>query len=266
MHLRTAEVAPRPDNDWVVLGASVVGTSHLARQSPCQDAHGGVVLQDGTLVLAVADGAGSARYSEQGSRLAVHASVAAVANALLTATPQDADGWQARLLEAMRTARASLAAQAEEVEGSRTQDFATTLLLLVQTNEVVASLQVGDGAIVFELEDGALELLTSTRSSEYVNETTFITSEDAEAKALISVRSLGSLRAVALFTDGVEGLAIEQAVQRAYPPFFRSLFEFARAEDAEVEQVEAMLSSERVNQLTDDDKTLVVAVRCGDAQ
>src|SRR5690349_8763713 len=57
---------------WTVLGESVTGTSHRVRNVPCQDAFRlrtfGATGE--WLVMAVADGAGSASHSETGATLA----------------------------------------------------------------------------------------------------------------------------------------------------------------------------------------------------
>ena len=45
--------------DWSVVGASVIGASHLSRAVTCQDAHSYRALRRGALAIAVADGAGS---------------------------------------------------------------------------------------------------------------------------------------------------------------------------------------------------------------
>ena len=52
---------------WRALGASVRGTSHEKTGQPCQDAHCLELLPDGSLVAAVADGAGSAALGEVGA-------------------------------------------------------------------------------------------------------------------------------------------------------------------------------------------------------
>ena len=51
---------------WRAVGASVAGSSHLARNGPCEDEHGWALLPDGALVLAAADGAGAARFARYG--------------------------------------------------------------------------------------------------------------------------------------------------------------------------------------------------------
>ena len=57
-----------PVLQWRVVAAAVQGVSHQRLDLPCQDALGYLVLPSGTLVVALADGAGSAQYSDQGAR------------------------------------------------------------------------------------------------------------------------------------------------------------------------------------------------------
>ena len=57
---------------WSVLGESVIGTSHRTRNVPCQDATWFRAFGPSSawLVVAVADGAGSAAHSQVGAALA----------------------------------------------------------------------------------------------------------------------------------------------------------------------------------------------------
>src|SRR3954468_19873705 len=57
---------------WTALGESVTGTSHRARNIPCQDAFRFCTFGSTAewLVIAAADGAGSALHSETGATLA----------------------------------------------------------------------------------------------------------------------------------------------------------------------------------------------------
>ena len=52
---------------WHVAGVSVRGVSHIKRGQPCQDSHVWRELPGGAVVMAVADGAGSAILSQLGS-------------------------------------------------------------------------------------------------------------------------------------------------------------------------------------------------------
>ncbi len=245
---------------WVALGASVVGSSHLARAVPCQDAHAGVVLDDGTLLLAVADGAGSARYAAEGSARAAQACLGFVAHQLAAGHPADEAAWRELLLHVLAQTRGALDDLAAEVDGATVRDLATTLLLAVLTPTVLATLQVGDGAIVLRSGE-ELHVLSPPAVGEYINETTFITSADAVERVLIAVNESEAVDALAIFSDGVQMLALELSSNTAHAPFFAPLFTYAAHPDADTGELTAMLSSDRVNERTDDDKTLVLAVR-----
>jgi len=56
---------------WKAIARSSVGTSHQKQQMPCQD-YGGWKVVNNVIVGAVADGAGSAKYSDLGAKLAVN--------------------------------------------------------------------------------------------------------------------------------------------------------------------------------------------------
>lgn len=74
---------------WQIAAASVCGISHQRQGLPCQDAHAWEVLPSGTIVIAVADGAGSAMHSDRGSLIAVQAAIASLRD--------QADDWFAEL-------------------------------------------------------------------------------------------------------------------------------------------------------------------------
>ena len=52
-------------------GFSLVGKSHLVKKTCCQDAHRVLKMENGWIIAAVADGVGSAKNSQIGSRIAV---------------------------------------------------------------------------------------------------------------------------------------------------------------------------------------------------
>ena len=144
------------------------------------------------------------------------------------------------------------------------RDFATPLLVTVVTESWLACVQIGDGVIVLR-RDGVLEALTRPAKGEYANQTDFVTADlYAETAQSCVLRNHGA-DAIALMSDGLERLAIELATNTPHAAFFRNLFTFAGSPDLGHDQRQAALSqelrSDKVNRLTDDDKTLLVAVR-----
>jgi hypothetical protein len=74
------------------------------------------------------------------------------------------------------------------------------------------------------------------------------------------------VKSLALISDGLLRLAVSLPDYEPSPRFFRPLWDFATQAEDETqaqEQLTAFLASERVCARTDDDKTLVLAVRLG---
>lgn len=246
---------------WRVAATSVRGASHARSDQECQDAHAIVLLPNGTLVAAVADGAGSAAISEVGSALAVAAAVAAIGAAATLPSATDENGWQALLTDAARLALLRLEAEAEKRKVDLNA-LATTLLLAVATPETTAVLQIGDGAIVVGDADGGASALTFPLHGEYANTTVFLTGPDALATAQFGLHP--AVTHLALFSDGLQRIALDMATGAPFAPFFLPLFRFVANESeatAAQAQLTAFLSSPRVQERSDDDITLVLAAR-----
>jgi len=243
---------------WKCLSASVIGTSHITMQKPCQDAHGVLVLDNGVLIVAVADGAGSARRSEDGSRCAVDTALRYLGEQLQGQQPDGMEACETLLQNAVEKCRSALQ---ELAPTGKFGDVATTLLLTIVTDQWLSTAQIGDGAVVCRSNPGGLRVLSDLRRGEYVNETTFLTSSDYRSRLHQVTLPSKDVDALAMFSDGIEFLAVQYSDNTAHEPFFASTFDFAgNANSTESELVE-FLQSERVCERTDDDKTLVLAVR-----
>jgi Protein phosphatase 2C len=242
---------------WEVVGGSVQGTSHIERGLPCQDAHQYRVSADNTLVIAVADGAGSAVRAEEGARLAVLTSMQYLSDRLAGERPDNEDAWATLMRDTLTQARSALE---QEAADTSLRQLATTLLLVAVTDEHLATLQVGDGGIVVRESSGALRVLTDPGHGEYVNETNFVTSSRYLEECHCRVYPTHGVEAIAVFTDGVQFLAVRYADNTAHELFFAPLFGYAFQPDADAAELTKFLSSDRVNDLVDDDKTLVIAV------
>lgn len=247
---------------WTVLAAAVRGKGHEKTGQPCQDAVAWRVVR-GVLLAAVADGAGSARLSEVGSEAAARAALDH-----LEAAPElpdfgrDEAATRARLRSAFLAARDALSAAAAKRQ-AEPGELATTLLVCVATAEQLWAAQVGDGAVVFAGADGAWRALTRPAAGEYLNETVFLTSDGALDRLQIA-SGPGAVRELALFSDGLQMLALKMPEAAPHAPFFRPLFAWfgriGEAPDAR-EQLEAWLRSPRVTERTEDDLTLLLARR-----
>lgn len=171
-------------------------------------------------------------------------------------------GWEELVLSAFVQARQALLRLSDEA-GEPMRLFATTLTCAIAASDRLVVGQVGDGAVVAQDSGGELFAVALAQRGEYANETYFLTQEDALEH--IQVRVLDQpVSALAVMSDGLIRLALRLPSHAPYPPFFQPLFAFAAAIEDEreaVEQLTGFLSSERVCARTDDDKSLVLAVR-----
>lgn len=271
---------PSPTSTWRALAASVTGTSHLHSGKGCEDAHAYYIHEASPLLLlAAADGAGTAIYAATGAQTAVQA-VLDAANLLLAGQrePDQPDQWSSILSLILRATHSRLEQLVEEhrgysqcEQGQQTapqaatppplREFATTLLLAIVTPHWLATLQVGDGAIVIYQQDEKIVSLTPRSQHEYVNETFFVTDEDYLSEANYSSLFCSTLRGIALLTDGLQTIAMHNTDNSPHAPFFKQMFDFAHNPDMTEAKLRRFLESERVCARTDDDKTLVLAVQ-----
>jgi hypothetical protein len=243
---------------WGVLGQSLTGTAHRARNTPCQDAHRFSTFGPAGdwLVLAVADGAGGAAHAAVGARVACEELVRLV---------QDADPTTLLTRDAavnlFREARAAVLAACDGLR-ARPEELACTALAAVVGPESAAFAQLGDGAVVVGQGPGYRAAFWPD-AGEYANTTDFLTDESF-AERLRFATLTHPIAEVAAFTDGLQRLALNFSVRRPHLGFFQPLFRALRATAAPADLAEPLrefLDSDRVNQRTDDDKTLVLAVR-----
>ena len=277
-------------SSWRIVSASIVGTSHRRIGRGCDDFNMSRCVSDCSLLIGVADGAGSASHASEGAILAVRTALASLAEILEQrgSRPVLSHGKQYSAVS-FQAARVALSARAEHLSGAPLapasapesgdvgpfldvapqpaastmplREFATTLMVVVATSSSLAVAQVGDGAVVVRLEDGSLRAVTWPDHGEYVNEASFITDADyLRHMQFTYVPATESISGIAAFTDGLQMLALDIARREPHPPFFQPLFDFAQGPDASESELLAFLDSERVCARTEDDKTLVLAV------
>lgn len=248
---------------WRHIAQSLQGSSHIADGTSCQDSNGVCLLGDDeacTLVACVADGAGSAKHSDAGSSIACQSILENAAShfgefgGFGNFNRDDALRW----CDDIRTR-----IQAAAVERDcATRELATTLSAVIAAPNSTAFFQIGDGGIILRTH-GVYGVVFWPQSGEYANSTNFLTSDDFKDKLeFLSVRA--RCRDVALMTDGIERLALRFDQQTPHVPFFEPLFKVLRSA-ADVaglsEGLRSFLSSDSVQQRSDDDKTLILASR-----
>ena len=266
---------------WRTLAASVAGTAHAGSGHPCADASAVRVLpraKGGPLLVAVAaDGAGTSARAPEGARLAC-AAILAEATRWSRGRPRSQRGSRPARAAAARDlagfARPDMlrfvnAARGRILDAARREtldprEFSCTLLVALVDARAAVFFQIGDGAIVYQAEDGRYVPALWPQSGEYANCTWFLTDDDAAAR--VQAAKARGVHELALFTDGLQGLALRFQTREAHGPFFVPMFARLRHEQAARPrrlqgELRAFLDSAAVNLRTDDDKTLVMATR-----
>jgi hypothetical protein len=251
-----------PDSPWAAVGASVQGASHLETATPLQEAFACDLALPPYALVAVADGLGSAAQSRLGARTAGRRAVEFTSLALSGTPPSDGKGWFALLADAFKYARAGLEALADQ-GAVDINDYATTLLLAVLSPRLVATAQIGDGAIVTLGKDGLLETLSAPQVGEYANHTFPLTLPDAPQTAVYTLWDK-EVKGLALFTDGLQRMCLKLPGWTPHAPFFEPLFkqlDTLKDPMAASRSLANFMASPRVCAQTRDDKTLILVGR-----
>lgn len=207
----------------------------------------------------VADGAGSAAHGGQGADLAIQAAAEFTESKLVTPGFSISEELAKDLLSTIRE-RIFAEANSREI---KPREFACTFVGLLGCSTSTLVMQIGDGGIALDI-GGGLEVPITPMTGEYANMTYFVTEDDA-ADVFVSKLYQAKALCAALFSDGLQRLAIHMATNLPHPPFFDRFFR-VMAETSEEKQDEIhsalmrFLQSTSVNERTDDDKTLVLAV------
>jgi hypothetical protein len=245
---------------WTWARASCRGTSHVKQGTRRQDAVSCLVANPQTLVTVVSDGAGSASHGGEGASIAARTVSRRAVDHIRSIgdLPEDEIIWS--WIDDIR----DQLARASETRAIERRSFAATLVAVVTTGSQTVVLHIGDGAAVGRnSESGIWDALSWPEHGEYAS-TTFFLTDDPVVRLRIS-RPMAPLDAVAVFSDGIERLALSFTDIRPHTPFFTGIIKpVERSEIAGFDQslslkLAAYLDSPAVNDRTDDDKSLVIA-------
>jgi len=205
----------RLKSGWKIAGASIRGKLHAHKAMWREDSFASRTIDDWTL-LAVSDGAGSAKWSRIASRFACENALTKLQELLIgwvpsvaEGQPSDADLHRLRCFmgRAGEEARRSIIAEAHR-RNCETKEFYATLLVVAHVpwagRELVVVLQVGDGAVGV-LTDEKCHRLGISDHGEYSSETRFLTTPNIELefenRVVFSIPQ--RVKAIAVMSDGV---------------------------------------------------------------
>lgn len=144
-------------------GMSIVGSSHVTKNSPCQDSHRFQVLSNGWMAAVVADGVGSAKHSEISSKMACDILIE-TCEALLVENMEFPEAKNI-IIEAYKKADLKIKEYAGQREEPVT-DYDTTLSAVIYDGKNLAYGHSGDGGIVVLTYDGDYVKVTEPQKAE----------------------------------------------------------------------------------------------------
>jgi hypothetical protein len=253
---------------WKIKKSSFVGTNHQEQGKGCQDyASYYLAPNDNYVIGAVADGAGSAKHSEIGAKIAVEEVINYFKEILYPKSINNENQAREKFTQVLDCVLFKLKEEAKN-KGFLLSDLNSTLLVFIATTNWFASMQIGDGLIIIKPKNGEYELVFKPDKGEYVNQTTFVTSSDAKERMQLRFQSI-NLSFICLTTDWCENISVTKA-QESWKPkqdFFEALENCLLEKKSNInyqhftpESIDKLLTSAKINQEIDDDKTLLLCV------
>ena len=183
---------------WKILGCAVQGNGHIAENIPCQDKVASRT-ENGTSVIALADGAGSAKLSHFGAKAVTEYICKKLCADFDFMFTDAGDGTKAnnQLLCEIKETLNSVAKQHDCV----IDDLKSTLLAVAVRGEDVLAVHLGDGVIGCIKDDG-ISVISSPENGEYANVTVFTTSKEALSSIKLIKGRIKNKKGFVLMSDG----------------------------------------------------------------
>jgi hypothetical protein len=221
---------------WVYAFASATGTSHIKAGVECQDNCTCEVVNskanEEIIIVIASDGAGSADWGSAGSRL-ICSIVKQEINNFLDKGFSIRDITRETAAEWIEKFRQDVSHIAED-SGRTIRDYACTLVAaLVGLHEEVY-FQIGDGAIVVlpRYYSKGYRCIFWPERGEYENTTFFATDKNALDKHLkfkMGESEGDEIANIAVFTDGIQSLALHYESKTPFAGFFEPMFKGLKA-------------------------------------
>jgi hypothetical protein len=250
---------------WKTIGQCATGISHSFINIECQDALHHTIVYDTEgneiLVATVSDGAGSALYAAEAADM-----VTRHAKDYITKLLQEQEKITETHIYALTEDIYDLLAVAATNNNVTIDEYSCTLLGAIVAQQYAVFYQIGDGAIIRTDDSGVYTTVWWPHNGEYLNTTSFIT-DHVSMPALQVVMLEETINEIALFTDGLQMLALNMNTMTVHQPFFTGLFHHLRHADSKDKidllniKLAQYLDSTAINDRTDDDKTLFLATR-----
>ena len=194
---------------WKTLNYEVIGKSHIKAKKVCQDKTF-TYNQNGAIVSALADGAGSYEYSDIGAIIACKSISKFIGDNFDELI--NISNANEVIYKIVNHVVNDIENKANEMHCEK-EKLSSTLLCVAIKNDDVMVFHVGDGLIA-GLKNGELKTLTMPDNGEFANATYFITSPRAFEKARLLKGKTTGFQGFALMSDGSSASLYNKKLQK----------------------------------------------------
>lgn len=276
---------------WISAWASVIGSSHIAEELPCQD-NCRVEYFWGTefVVAALSDGAGSCSHSDIGSKVLIDGAIERLTS-LIKLRGWDVEPkltkeiWRLESQNIFKELRDVLLQKADELAVDF-KSLSATLMTVISNGDFIACANIGDGRGAYRDNDSKWHPIIVPTKGEEANQTLFVTSDlwiqDNEA-FFCSYFQETEVTAFTILSDGCERASFEILKydeessmyfdpNKPYEPFFEPnlntlirLNNMGKAQDEVNELWRSFLQNGNAKLIAEtDDKSMVLSVKIPD--
>lgn len=185
---------------WSIITGAAQGRGHVKTQTPCQDKVYSV-SDKGVHVIALADGAGSAKLSHYGSQCVTHFICDEMCNNFDSMYSQT-DG-----IKVKKELLAAILGKLNDLKFElkcELSDLASTLLFVAVKQNAFILAHIGDGVIGY-WKANEIKVASTPTNGEFANTTIFTTSSEALASMKLIKGQLNDINGFILMSDGVAG-------------------------------------------------------------
>lgn len=241
---------------WNIVQCAVQGKGHISSNTPCQDKTYAINTKE-VQVIALADGAGSAKLSHFGAEC-VTKEICKALSEKFDLYYDEPDGVAVK-----RKIISDLLDSLEEVAKNNNcdiKDLASTLLVVAIKDGKYIISHIGDGVIGY-LKNNELKVASMPENGEFVNTTTFVTSKNVLQTMKIIKGKLGAINGFALMSDGTE-VSFYDKRSKTLALIVKKLMEYTKILNVSCLEKDIKNSFEEVvKENTNDDCSLVLLVK-----
>ena len=238
---------------WKIANAEATGKGHLKNNLPCQD-YTLVRQQNGVTILLLADGAGSAAYSQLGAKAVVHKMADLLQEYIEYYYVHENElVIKKQIIEELLNAIDAI----DGFEGER-KDYASTLLFVAVKDEKYLAGHLGDGLIGMESKRD-LEILSLPENGQFANTTYFVTTENSWEHLRLYKGTTDDLTGFALMSDGSADSLFNKREKRLAPAIKKMLEWLREYPNQKINEVLKANLESVIKEQTFDDCSLTLA-------